>query len=219
MTDALARVVPVAAPLLRDVDATLASLGAPDTHPVWRLLGAVGMTPVGLVEFVAELEPDRLRAAGQRLREWARTYAEGSIPDEASWQGEAARHYAVTLSGLRDHVEGLGARLTATASYVDGLAEWQQQLRDDLARALARVMSSGEAAALRMRQTRHSDPGALTGAVAAAADIGAVLLRVAQEAGAHAQDIIHASGLEELAYQSPAHETPTSYNGPIGITQ
>jgi hypothetical protein len=62
--DALARVEPVARPLLREVDVALATLGAPADHPVWPLLRRLGVTPADAVAFFAEARPDAIRSAG-----------------------------------------------------------------------------------------------------------------------------------------------------------
>jgi hypothetical protein len=203
--DSLARLAPVAMPLLRDVDAALATLGSPPAHPIWRLLGSVGMTPADLVAFAADLEPGRLRAAGAALRQEERTYSQLLVPVAPSWSGAAARNYATTAAALRDHLERLMERLRATASYVEDLAERQQGLRDALAQALAAVIASHEAVALRTHRA-HADPAALTAAAAAAAEIGAVLLRVGEEAAAtYHHLLVGSASLEELAYDAPGH--------------
>jgi hypothetical protein len=218
VTDALDRLAPVAMALLRDVDAALATLGAPASHRVWSLLGSVGTTPADLVAFVAELEPRRLRAAGQALREQERTYGQQLIPGDPSWEGAAAWRYTTTAAALRDHLgDGLAGRLNATASYVESVADWQQGLRDALARALAAVIMSSEAVALRTYRAQ-ADHAALTAAVAAA-EIGAVLLRVAQDAAASGHTLIGASsGLSELAYRPRTDDDPGGPDSPIHLS-
>jgi hypothetical protein len=212
--DALARLAPVARPLLADVDAALNTVGAPASHPIWRLLGRVGATPADVVGFVADLEPSRLRSAAAALREQERSYADITIPTGTGWEGRAAGYYAATAAALRAHLadggpESLAGRLRAVASYVESVAEWQQRLRDDLARLLAQVMTSSEAVTLRLRPAGSTDPDTLTAAVGAAADIGAALLGVAVDAAAAGHAVVRAAlPMEELPYHPSDHLDP-----------
>jgi hypothetical protein len=218
--DALARLAPVARPLLLEVDAVLATLGAPAAHPIWRLLGHVGTTPAEVVGFVADLEPGRLAAAAAALRAQQRSYGEAPTPPATAWEGQAARQYATTSAAVREHLAGdgphsLAGRLQAVASFVEGMAEWQQGLRDDLARQLARVLASREAATVRSYHTRP-EPGALMSAAAAAADVGAALLRVAQDAAAAGLDMVRAAPAAMAApYHPPTISEPGG--GPVGM--
>jgi len=204
VSDALAKLAPVARPLLEQGDTLLATHGAPPGHEIWRLLGALGVTPAALVATVAELEPDRLRAAAARVREQERAYGRLGLPRPRAWEGAAARQYAAVAQSLTAHVsgdDGLANRLAATASYVDTWAEWQQRLRDELARALAGVMSSADAVAVLVAPAQ-ADPAALTAAVAAAARIGAALLRVAHELAQECRDIVAApSEMTQLTFR------------------
>jgi hypothetical protein len=215
--DALARLAPVARPLLVEVDAALATLGAPAGHAVWRLLGSVGATPADLVAFVAELEPSRLLTAGTDLRRRAEEYDAAPIPTDPAWEGETSLHYATTAAALREHAAGLAGRLRATASYVEGVAAWQQALRDELARALARVLASAQAVKVRLRGARPAEPAALTAAVGAAADIAAELLTVVARAAVASRDVVRTAGsLDELAYRPPVHTQPARHDGTVG---
>lgn len=215
--DALARLAPVAGPLVMEAGAALATLGAPPGHPVLRLLGTVGATPADLLAFVAELEPSRLRDAGVDLRRRADEYEAAPIPVEPSWQGAAADRYATTAAALDEHVSALAGRLRATASYVEGVAGWQQDLRDDLARALGRVLASEQAARVRLRGARPADPAGLTAAVGAAADIAVELLTVVARAAAASRDLVRAAGsLDELTFRPPGHTGPVSHDRIIG---
>jgi hypothetical protein len=221
--DALARLNPVAAPLLRDVDEALGTLGAPPTHPVWRMLGHVGALPSDVVAFLAEWEPSRLRAAATTLRVQAQAYTNSSIPAEPPWEGETAQRYAVTAAAVREHLAGgaesMAARLGGLASYVDAVADWQQSLRDEMARTLATVLTSSQAVTLRAaRRPRAAETDGLTAAVTAAADIGAAVLGVAQDAAAAGERLARGAGaLDELPYRPPAQPDPVSYLGPIRL--
>jgi hypothetical protein len=220
---ALAQLVSVAAPLLRDVDAALATLGAPPTHPVWRALGSVGVMPGEMVGFVADLEPARLREAGEALRAQAAAYEQAEVPTDADWESNTARYFAESSAAIRAHLAGepasLAGRLRALASYVDSLAEWQQALRDELARVLARAMTSSQAATVRLHMSRAADTAGLAPAVGAAADIAVVLLGVAEDAAAAARVLVRsATGLDEQPYRRPAHEGPLSPSSTIRVT-
>lgn len=211
--DALAQLAPVAAPLLRDVDRALLTLGAPPTHPALPALGRVGSTPSAVVAFAAELEPSRLRQAATALREQATAYEQASIPTQPPGEGELARRYAATATAVRDHLAGpadsLAARLRDQASYVESLAAWQQELRESLARALARVMTCGQAVTVRSYATRPDDVANLKAAVEAAADIAAVLLGVAEDAAAAGRAVVRSPRpLDELPYRSSAPSDP-----------
>src|SRR5262249_34315819 len=160
-----------------DVDEALATLGAPPSHPVWRLLGRVGATPGDIVGVVADLEPDRQRAAAVALRQQADAYVNASVPTDPPWEGRTSQRYALTAVAVRDHLgtgpESMAGRLRDLASYVDSVADWQQTARDAVARILAQVITSGQAVTLRAQRSRPGDSGGLTAAVVAAADIGA----------------------------------------------
>jgi hypothetical protein len=220
--DALARLYPLAGALLRDVDEALATLGAPATHPVWRLLASVGATPADVAGVVADLDPSRQRAAATALRGHAEAYVNASIPSDPPWEGETSQRYAVVAAAIRDHLSGepdsMAGRLRALASYVDNVADWQQSLRDAVARCLAQALTSSQAVTLRGRGTRAADPSGLTAAVVAAADIGAAVLDVAREAAAAGQQLVRgAAGLDELGYRAPALPDPVSSPGPIRL--
>ncbi len=218
---ALAALAAAAGPLLRDIDAALATFGVPPTHPVYRALGSVGATPAGLVGFAADLEPSRLRAAGTALRAQAAAYEQAEIPADSGWESNTARYFAESTTAIRDHLAGgtasLAGRLRALASYVDSLADWQQALRDDLARVLARAMTSSQAVTLRLSMAPSGDGAGLTAAALAAADIAVVLLGVAEDAAAAGRDLIrYAPGPDELPYRKPAHTEPLT-SGRISV--
>ena len=197
--DALARLAPVARPLLRDVDNALATLGAPPEHPVWALLRRMGSH------------------AGRRGRPSSPT----SI---RTGSGQPARRYAIGALSLRERhcpgrgaVGGLGgAALRGPADSLDRLPAWGAAPRLWPAGCappppmwtLWRTGTSGAATRSRgrwprcsrparrsrsgrcrhsaegsARCTRAADPaGGLARAVTAAADIGAALLGAAEDA-------------------------------------
>jgi hypothetical protein len=220
--DALARLAPVARPLLRQVDNALATLGAPAEHPVWGLLRRVGATPADAVSFFADLEPGRLRGAAERLRTRADGYAEAPVPAQLSgWAGSTAEAYATQAAGLAGHLHtGLAGQLRTSASYVDAVADWYAASRDELARCLADVLGSSQAVTVRSQPLGRGLADVVRGgaggdglarAVAAAADIGVAVLGVAEDAVARGSDVHRrwASELPELTYRAPAHLEPT----------
>jgi hypothetical protein len=221
--DALDRLVPVARPLLVDVDATLHA-HLPPSHPVLPLLARVGTGPGALVTGVADLEPARLRSAAADLRERARSYQHAVVPVDPAWQGSAAGQYATAAGALHQHLRGngpdsLAGRLLSQASYVDRMADWQQALRDSLARTLAELMASPQVVTLRLPRTGSTDPTALATRVAAAADIGAALLAVAADAASAGHEAARAAAdLDELAYRPASPLDPDSPGGPIRLS-
>lgn len=230
--DALAQVAPVAQPLLNDVDNALATLGAPPAHPVWRHLRSLQATPAQTVRGFVDMDPHHLRAAAATLREQAQSYTQASIPGAGPWDGAAAEHYAVTAATVRDHLasdraDSMVGRLRALASAVADLADWQQSSRDALAGALAGALLSRQAMTVRSHPAVGSSLGAATGrpatdglaeAVLAAADIGAALLSVAQDAVAAAQRLVAPlEALDELRYAPPAFTDPIGYGSTIRL--
>jgi hypothetical protein len=233
--DALDRLEPVARDLLRQVDESLTRRGAPADHPVWTLLRRVGATPADAIAFVAGQRPGELRHLGDVIRGPAGDYVTASIPATLDWAGSAADAYGVRAAALAAHLRGGGAdsmtgRLAATAGYLDAVADWQQRSRDHLARALADILTSGQAVTLRLGQAGRLDQaglldqdgrleqdGRLGGAgaegpvVTAAADIGARVLAAAAEALDTGTDLgsVWADRLTEVSYVEHAGPTPT----------
>jgi len=232
--DALARLAPVARPLLHDVDNALATLGAPAEHRVWGLLRRVGTTPADAVTFFVNLDPDRLRAARDALRDWARAYGRATVPTNVPWEGSAAQFYAASATALSRHLHGdadesMASRLGANASYVDSVAEWVQRSRDQVARTLAQVLTSSQAVTVRSVPTlggRFVDVmgndglvGGIAQAVVAAADIGAAVLGVAEDAMVAGRDLspTAAPALAELSYRPPAQLDPVHHEATIRL--
>ena len=209
--DALARIQPVARPLLREVDGALATLGAPPEHRIWALLREVGATPADVVGFFADLSGEPFHHLAANLRERGDAYASTSIPIQVTWQGGAAEAYAVRAGALDRHLrEGLSGRLAATASYAEDVARWQQRCRDHLARALGEVLTSAEAVAVRL---------AAPEAVRAAADIGAWVLSAAVEALADGRDLHRrwSERLGEVHYRTPVDAIPGRLDATIHL--
>jgi hypothetical protein len=214
--DALARLEPVARPLLRAVDTALDQLGAPPEHGVWALLRRVGASPGDTVALVAGMRPDRLRPVAASLRERAADCDSAVLPRDIGWRGRAGASYAVRAAALDVHLRANGSgslagRLRATAGYLDDVADWQRRSRDRLARALGEVLTSTQALTL----TRHLSGGAASylgsgQAVQASADVGARVLAEAVAALDEGEVVRQrwAGSLAELAFVAPAEAGP-----------
>ena len=125
------------------------------------------LSVAGVVESAVDLDPAPLYAAGSDLRARAWTYGRQLPVGAAAWSGAVARDMATAVGALSGHEAGHGqdnlrARLLATASYVEAVADWQQGVRDDVARVLATVMTSGEAVAVRSARSRPANDAAPT---------------------------------------------------------
>jgi hypothetical protein len=238
--DGLARIAPVCQPLLSDVDNALLTLGAPGSHPVWELLRATGVTPADGVAFIAGLSPQALRTTAGQLRARADRYGQLPIPTAVAWEGAAAERSAATMTALRRYLVGadggedptsLAGQLRATASFVDSVADWQQRWREEMAAMLAWVITSRQAVQVRSGLTKGAgvvkgagvatgadDGGSLMAAVRAAADIGAALLGVVDDALVAGRELVRqaAEVAVELPYQAPEATDPTPY-GPIRL--
>jgi hypothetical protein len=203
-SDALTRLEPAARPLLDEVDRALTTLGAPPAHPVWSALRRVGATPADAVRSIAAWDPARLRGVAEALRQQARAYAETPLGPALSWRGSAAAAFAAQATALADHVAaGSGSmleRLVDTAGYADAVAAWFEQTRTEVAGALADVLASAQAVAV-----RSSSAGSLAASVTAAADIGAYLLGVVGDAISVAEDLprIWRARLERIPFGGP----------------
>jgi hypothetical protein len=229
--DALARLEPVARPLLRQIDDALATLGAPPGHQVWSLLRQVRATPADAVTAFAEMtemteRSGPLRAASEAVRAQVEAYAGATIPASVPWAGGAGEAYADQAAALATHLRGAASpdggdvgdsmtdRLEATASYVDEVAAWQARARGRIARALADVLSSAQAVSLRAAAGKAGE-----GAVLAAADAGAHLLAAAADALTDGRDLHHAwsDRLTELPYRAPNDSGPGRFDTAIHL--
>ena len=213
--DALARLEPVAHDLLRRVDGSLVTLGAPPEHPVWPLLRRLGATPADALAFFVGVDEGPVRAAAASLRDRAEAYEAAAIPTGPPWRGTAAEAFAAYAADLRGHLAGgsgrgedsMSARLRATAACLEEVADWCRRSRDGLARTLAEILASAQAVTVRSHPDLSGFASAAVrvpvAAVAAAADIGARVLAAAAEAVAdgEALDRRWRPGLQELAFR------------------
>ena len=226
--DALARLEPIARPLLRQIDEALETLGAPPAHEVWSLLRQVGATPADAVTAFADLIGadslgGGLRAAAGTLRELAEQYAAVAIPAGVPWAGGAGEAYSARAAALASYLHGddddtMAGRLATTASYVDDVADWQARSRDRIARALADVLSSAQAVTLRMQSASGSGSGG--GRVEAAADVGAHVLAAAADVLADGRDVHRAwaDRLDELPFRGPLDAGPGRFDTAIRLS-
>jgi len=179
--DALARIEPVARPLIARVDTALSSLGAPPGHAVWPLLREIGATPGDVVGFVAALSPEQVRPVAARLRRIADGYGEAVPVAGVAWQGAAGAEYAGEVAALSAHLaDVLPEGVHATADCLELMADWQERSRRAMARALADVLVSSEAVTLRQEEARVDRPPASRAGVLAAADISVHVLESAR---------------------------------------
>ncbi len=221
--DALARVEPAARPLMREVDNALLSLGAPAEHRIWSLFRQVGTSPGGVVAYLADVDPHELRTLARSLRSEAEAYGVVIIPAAEWWQGAAGGAYAAQATALRAHLGEGGdpdgaatmiGRLRATAAYVDSVADWYEASRRRLSRLLAEILTSAQALTVRscpalgggLAELARLRSGVPIAALSAAADIGACVLDVADDALAEGRELAAAfdGRLAELPYQAPA---------------
>jgi hypothetical protein len=221
--DALARVAEPGRDLLARVDAALAAAGAPADHPIWPLLRRVGALPGDVLEAYCALEPDRLAAAGERVRVRAETYAEERADLAAAvaatdWTGASASAFEQRWAALGEHLGGtaapdvpsLAGRLAATASYVDDVAGWMRAARRDLAHEVATALGSQEAVRL-----VADAGGTASGQAGAAATIGVAVLAVADRQAGAAEEVAErwAGRLADLPFRAPERVEP---GGPAG---
>ncbi|GAA0709951.1 hypothetical protein Drose_02770 [Dactylosporangium roseum] len=172
--DALERLSGVGGDLLRHVDAALAEDGAPADDPIWPLLRRVGALPGDALDFALRLDAPALRIAAEELRAIADRFAHerdrlAADVGRSAWEGTGAEAFAAVWRSLSDHI-GPGpdpaticGRLLATVSYVDGLAGWAVHLREEMAEAVARAVSSAEAVTLRAAAGAAFAGGGLAG--------------------------------------------------------
>ncbi|GGN70228.1 hypothetical protein GCM10010112_36530 [Actinoplanes lobatus] len=197
--DRLDQLLDAAAPLLNRVDEVLATIGAPEGHDVWAELRRVRLLPGDAARAVAGLHPASILDAVPELRADARAYADlaDALPLPGSWSGEAAEAYEVARRHAAEHLNGgpdsLGSRMEATADLADALTDWMIRTRDDLAVTLAEASLSTEAVTL----TGGDHPPDTQ--AAAAATLGAVLLRTIADSYDRAEGLLDGS----TALQTP----------------
>jgi hypothetical protein len=188
MMDALARLEPIARPLLAEVDQTLATLGAPAEHAVWTALRRVGATPADAVTAVAALDPVLLRTVASGVRARGRDYTAATPSIGPVWWGPAAALYQAQAATIAQQLstgpQSMAQRLTDLAAYADAVAAWYEEIRSSLAAALAEVLTSAQAVAI-----RTAADGTLAASISAAADIATHLLDVVAGALAAGEDL------------------------------
>ncbi len=192
--DALARVGPVARPLLDRVDAILADLGAPPDHEVWAALRRLGATPGQAAAFIDGLNPEPLWAAASMLHRRASRCGELVVGEPVGWSGPAGERFAAVVRTLDaqlnpDSPDTVVGRIIATASFVDDVARWCVDARSRLARTLAEVLVCAQTV------TVWSHPnGTLVGSRQRAD--GAAVARAAADIAWHVLDDVGVSWLE-----------------------
>jgi hypothetical protein len=170
-----------AAALLACVDETLAAEGASAEHPVWPLLRRVRVLPGAAVRAVCALRPDEVTAVLTALRSAGSAVTVTDLPGPADWQGVAAERYDAERQALAVHLtDTVGGRIDATARLTADVAAWMTDARRDAAVALAEVLGSAEAVAVRLE---------LAGAGDAAADIAVRVLTAVADAYDRAADL------------------------------
>lgn len=217
--DALDRLAGIGTDLLHRVDAALVAGGAPAGDPLWPLLRLVGALPGDALEFGLKLTPEPLRVAAAQLRADADRFARRRdrlaadlAPAAGAWEGSGAEAFAARWQSLAAHIGDGGdpatvtGRLRATASYADALADWSEDLRAELAEAVARVAGSAEAVAIRGGRVggmiEEPPPAAV---LEAAARIGVRVLQPVADAFGAARELEQrwSPELAELRYTEP----------------
>jgi hypothetical protein len=185
MTDALAQIDWAARDLLHRVDAVLIRDGAPDEHPIWAQLRELGALPSDVYEFFARWQPQTIaptETALALIRE-SLQYHHSTLIESASlttdgWHGPAADAFHARWLSHAAAIAGDDATLDGQVAAIVGalraLDEWARHWRSELARTVLSCLTSAEAVALH----EPNDPSA----AAAAARIGARILRVGAEA-------------------------------------
>ena len=226
--DALDRIEPVARELLVRVDAALIAHGAPADHALWAQLRRVGAAPGDVVAFFVATDPEVLRRAAEALRTRGAVLADIRLHVAGGWQGAAGESFAAHAAAMQAHLdaeaieagaeageESIRGRWSATASYVEDVADWFTDARVALARTLAEVLSSTQAVAVASCPLFTGDVAEVAQfastavprqALAAAADIGAHVLATAGEHLAEGHDLRSRweGRLGEVAYRAPA---------------
>lgn len=172
VSDAVGRLASVAGGLLSSVDETLVRHGAPQGHPVWRPLRAVGLLPGEAVAEVRALRVEVLRERARLLTahgERGATLVEQVRP-AAGWEGPAAEAANSRLATIDSRLETLAHNAIQLGAVWSHLADRAEEGRAAVAGALARVMRSAQAVELIVGETGPADQAR------AAADIGAEVL-------------------------------------------
>jgi hypothetical protein len=108
--DALDRLVEPAGALLRQVETTLATAGAPEDDPLWPLLRRMRVLPADAVAGVAGWRAEPLEGMLPGLRSLRERYeqAADAAPAWPVWEGAGAETYAARWAALRAHLADPG---------------------------------------------------------------------------------------------------------------
>ncbi|MBN1173513.1 MAG: hypothetical protein JXA67_15175 [Micromonosporaceae bacterium] len=227
LMDDLDRVLAPGRDLLNQVDAALASYGAPDGHPVVPLLRRLRVLPGAALEQVARLDAQAVSEAAVGLRVQADRYAgHQTMIDSAAgavgWEGAAAESFRTLLRSLCAYLgeaesadeANMAGRVLAMLAYLDAVGAWIAETRADVAVAVAEVLGSAEAVALRSLALSGAGTDPTTPApVVAASAIGARILRAVDQAVAGGHQVYErwAPRLAEQGYTPP--EAPAQPGG------
>jgi len=210
VTDALDRLAGPGGDLARRVDAALIAGGLPPDHAVVDLLRNLRALPGDVVDAICALRPAPLRAAADAARRHLDGYAESAadLTVAVAWAGPTSERYRARRRALVAHLgsagdpgaESMTGRLAATASYLDDLADWAEEARAGLARALATALASTAAVEL----AAPSDVDRAT--TGHAADAGALILAAGARAYESGRVVAErwAGRLDEVVYREPA---------------
>lgn len=216
--DALDRLAAPGGDLLGRVDHLLATVGAPADHRVWPLLRRLRALPGEAAAAIVALRPDPFTAAGTEVRELLADYTaiRTGLSGDVAWEGVAGSafdaHRKALVAYLDEGPESMRGRLVTTAEYADAVAGWVVETRLALARTLAEVLGSAEAALV----VTASVPSVVTAppmpadrpAETAAAEIGARVLATVATAydGAEALLARWRPAVAELLCRPPAED-------------
>jgi hypothetical protein len=210
MSDPLGRLHPASGRLLAVVDETLAHCGAPERHPIWPLLRSVGQLPGDAVTEVEALSLDAFRQGAGLLRSHRERGAEVDdlLTAPSGWEGAAAEAAVAKLESARAGLRVLTANAGVLAGLAGDLAEWGERGRVNLARTLARALTSAQAVELTLT-VGEAEPIVKA---QAAADIGAEVLAEVAGFWAGAREMVR----DRLARLEPAptpRVTPAASGG------
>lgn len=199
--DSLGLMAAEAKDLLGRVDLVIEHLGTPPKHPIAGLLRKLRVRPGELLGMLLATPPERLMEAVTRMRSLAAAYQDDLVAPlerakrELGWSGAGheafSRHWSAQMRHIAsgDEAESMAKRLRATADFVESVAGWFSQTRQDLALALVEAFGSREAVALKScdllgGDTEKLHQAAVTGEidnqtrlVSAAATIGELALQ------------------------------------------
>jgi hypothetical protein len=208
VSDPLGRLHEAASRLLAEVDETLARWGAPDHHPIWPLIRAIGLLPGEAVVAVETLSWDAFRQRADLMHSHHErgTSVGDLLAAPSGWEGPAAEAAGAKLESARAGVQTLTTNAGVLAQLMGELAEWGMQGRLRLARTLAKVITSGQAVDLTMEEAEPAERAR------AAADIGAEVLAEVAGFWSGAREIAR-EGLARLETEAASDVTAAASTG------